>query len=222
MSVKVLELFSGSGSLGKQARRMGLDVFSVDNVPFPGTSLVADIEFLTPSDIPFAPDIIWASIPCTSYSLAGISHHREPDGTPKSDFAAKSDRLSKNVIALLKAYPDAIYYIENPRATLRQMEYMHGLPAPITVWYCRYGDKRAKPTDIWTNNQRTLFNKSGWSPRPECWNGNKGCHHEAAPRGSKTGTQGLKNDYERSKVPSELCMEILLASVNVTPKMIEG
>jgi len=35
------------------------------------------------------------------------------------------------------------------------------------------------------------------------------CHHEKAPRGSKTGTQGLKGNYERSIVPYELCKEIL-------------
>ena len=33
--------------------------------------------------------------------------------------------------------------------------------------------------------------------------------HESAPRGSQTGTQGLKNDFERSKVPEQLCKEIL-------------
>ena len=37
------------------------------------------------------------------------------------------------------------------------------------------------------------------------------CHHESAPRGSKTGTQGKKGSYERSKIPSELCREILTA-----------
>ena len=38
---------------------------------------------------------------------------------------------------------------------------------------------------------------------------NKNCHHEEAPRGSRTGTQGLKDNYERSKIPYELCKEIL-------------
>jgi hypothetical protein len=47
-----------------------------------------------------------------------------------------------------------------------------------------------------------------------CWNNNKKCQHEAAPRGSKTGTQGLKNNYERSKVPEELCYDILIATLN--------
>ena len=33
--------------------------------------------------------------------------------------------------------------------------------------------------------------------------------HESAPRGSQTGTQGLKGNYLRSIVPYELCKEIL-------------
>ena len=71
-----------------------------------------------------------------------------------------------------------------------------------TVWYCKYGDTRAKPTDIWTNDLN-------WIPRNQCHNGNKECHHQPAPRGSQTGTQGLKNAYEKSKIPPELFYEIL-------------
>ena len=48
-----------------------------------------------------------------------------------------------------------------------------------------------------------------WNPRPVCKNGNPDCDHEKAPRGSRTGTQGLKDSYLRSIVPSELCREIL-------------
>ncbi len=88
------------------------------------------------------------------------------------------------------------------------MEFMIGIPK-TTVWYCRYGDSRAKPTDIWSNNIANLFNPDGWMPRPQCFNGNKNCHHEEAPRGSRTGTQGLKDNYERSKIPYKLCYEIL-------------
>lgn len=79
----------------------------------------------------------------------------------------------------------------------------------MTCWYCRYSDSRAKPTDIWSNNIYSLFNPDGWVPRPECFNGNTKCHHESAPRGSKTGTQGKKGSYERSRIPDELCIEIL-------------
>lgn len=33
--------------------------------------------------------------------------------------------------------------------------------------------------------------------------------HEAASRGSKTGTQGLKGAYERSIIPAQLCNDII-------------
>lgn len=217
--VRVAELFAGSRSLGREAEAMGMEVFSVDNNPkLPGIHLVADLEFVRPEDLPWAPDIIWASPPCTTYSLAAISDHRDPDGTPRSEFAAKSDRLTRNLVALIQAFPSAIYYVENPMATLRNMDFMAPLGKPVTVWYCRYGDKRAKPTDIWSNNLHSLFNPTGWSPRPICWNGNRKCHHEKAPRGSRTGTQGLKNAYDRGKIPPLLCREVLLAAVQMRPK----
>jgi len=199
--MKILELYAGSRSIGKAAEQMGHEVFSVDIKPFEGINLVADIEFLQPEDIPFTPDMIWASPPCTTYSIAAISKHRD-GGTPKTEFAAKSDRLILNTLKIIKHF-NCLYYIENPRGMLRKMDFMQHLPRE-TVWYCQYGDTRAKPTDIWTNNTE-------WTPKPQCWNGRKGCH-QPAPRGSKTGTQGLKGNYERSVIPQELCKEVITAA----------
>ena len=206
--LKVLELFAGSRSIGKVAGELGYEVFSVDINNFEGIDLAKDIEFITKDDIPFVPDVIWASPPCTTYSIAAISHHRDM-GKPKTDFAAKSDRLVLNTLKLIKEY-NCKYFIENPRGYLRKMDFMLGIPK-TTVWYCRYGDTRAKPTDIWSNHIHSLFNMQGWQPRLECFNGNKKCHHQSAPRGSRTGTQGMKNNYERSKIPYQLCKEILLS-----------
>ena len=207
-TIKVLELFAGSRSIGKVADELEYEVFSVDINNFEGIDLVKDIEFLTKEDIPFIPDIIWASPPCTTYSIAAISHHRDM-GKPKTDFASKSDRLVLNTLKLIKEY-NCKYFIENPRGYLRKMDFMLGIPK-TTVWYCTYGDVRAKPTDIWSNHIYSLFNENGWKPRPMCFNGNTNCQHQPAPRGSRTGTQGMKNNYERSKVPYELCKEILLS-----------
>jgi hypothetical protein len=81
------------------------------------------------------------------------------------------------------------------------MDFMTYYPIRHTVTYCQYGDDRMKPTDIWTNNTK-------WSPRPMCKNGDS-CH-TAAPRGSKTGTQGRKGNYERSMIPPVLCAEALI------------
>ena len=79
--MKVLELFAGSRSIGKAAESLGHEVYSVDVKDFEGIDLAQDIEFLTPDQIPFTPDVIWASPPCTTYSIAAISHHRD-NGTP--------------------------------------------------------------------------------------------------------------------------------------------
>ena len=94
---------------------------------------------------------------------------------------------------------------------MRKMPFMQHLPR-TTVTYCSYGDTRMKPTDIWSNNLISLFNVDGWQPRQMCFNGNNDCQHEAAPRGSRTGTQGLKCAYTRSKIPKELCKEIIKAA----------
>ncbi len=149
------------------------------------------------------PDVIWASPPCTSYSIAAISHHRtaEYDGNlaAKSEFAALSDRINKHMISLIQELNPKFWFIENPRGGLRKMRYMRMLQR-FTVTYCQYGDTRMKPTDIWTNHSNPIF-------KAMCHNGDN-CH-EKAPRGSKTGTQGLKNAKDRSVIPPELCDHIV-------------
>ena len=203
----VLELFAGSRSIGRMAESLGMTVFSVDWVAYHKIDLVIDVEEMQINDVPFVPDVVWASPDCTTYSIAAISTHR--DGTlPKSDYAKKCDRVNLHFISLIKQWlaihPGLVFYIENPRGMLRKMPFMQEFQRH-TIWYCQYGDDRAKPTDIWTNNRR-------WVPRPPCHNGNKNCHHQPAPRGSKTGTQGRKNSFNRSIIPEALCREVLLAA----------
>lgn len=202
----MLELFAGSRSVGKEADKLGFDVFSVDIKQFGNIDLIKDVEFLKPKDIPFKPNIIWASPPCTTYSIAAISTHRDGQ-IPKTEFAKKSDRLIKNTIRLIDYYK-CIYFIENPVGMLRKMDFMKKLDR-VSVTYCSYGDKRMKPTDIWSNNIYSMYNLNGWQPKPKCYNGNLNCQHESSPRGSRAGTQGLKGNYERSKIPSALCREVL-------------
>ena len=161
------------------------------------------------SDIPFVPDVVWASPDCTTYSIASVSTHRTNSIEPKSDYAKKCDAVNKHWIGLIKEWleinPNMVFFIENPRGMLRKMPFMQEFTRH-TVWYCTYGDDRAKPTDIWTNSKT-------WIPRQICHNGNKNCHHQPAPRGSKTGTQGKKDSFNRSKIPKQLCDEILKSSL---------
>lgn len=117
---------------------------------------------------------------------------------PVSDFAKLSDELVKHTLELIKELKPKYWFIENPRGGMRKMDFMQGLPR-YTVTYCQYGDTRMKPTDIWTNHPNPQF-------KPMCHNGDP-CH-EKAPRGSKTGTQGLKGAVQRSVIPEELCLHI--------------
>ena len=215
--MKVLELFAGTKCIGKAFEKKNHEVFSIEwDKKHKDIDWYTDIGTIDVIDIISRfgiPDVIWASPDCTSYSVAGISHHRvkEENGNlkPTSEYAKFCDEVNKHVIDLineLQCYnPNLIYFIENPRGGLRKMDFMKDLPR-YTVTYCQYGDNRMKPTDIWTNYKNPNF-------KPMCHNGDK-CH-QSAPRGSRTGTQGIKGKVKRSLIPEELCDYIVSLCENV-------
>ncbi|MEE1071435.1 MAG: DNA cytosine methyltransferase [Cellulosilyticum sp.] len=205
--MKVLELFAGTRSIGKVFEKRGHEVFSIDwGEEFENIDWRVDISKVTAQDIldRFGqPDVIWASPDCTSYSVAGISHHRVKNSEtgnldPISDYAKFCDETNAHVVELIKELNPKYWFIENPRGGMRKMAFMQDLPR-YTVTYCQYGDTRMKPTDLWTNHPNPQF-------KPPCKNGDP-CH-EPAPRGSQTGTQGLKGAKVRSVIPEQLCEHI--------------
>ena len=201
--MKVLELFAGSCSFSNVAKKYGFETYTTDIKQYGNIDEVVDIFDFDYKNIPFKPDIIWASPPCTTFSIASCSKHwTAPDQygnrEPKTEAAHDGLLMVEQAIYIMNYWQPKYYFIENPRGLMRKMGVVEHLNRH-TVTYCQYGDKRMKPTDIWTNLD--------WTPRAMCKNGQP-CH-EAAPRGSRTGTQGLKNNYQRSKVPYELCKEIL-------------
>jgi hypothetical protein len=204
--MKMLELFAGTRVMANAFQKRDCEVFTIEiDESFPNISLHEDILNVTAEDILRLfgkPDFIWASPVCTSYSVAAISRHRkkEDNGTlsPISDYAKHSDEMVKHTLKLIRELNPKYYFIENPRAALRKMDFMQDLPRH-TITYCQYGESYMKPTDIWTSHPNPNF-------KPHCKMGDP-CH-EAAPRGSQTGVQRLKNKVDKARLPLLLCEHI--------------
>jgi hypothetical protein len=208
--MKLLELFSGSGIVSKTFKDAGHEVMTLDFIKTYNPNICCNImDFRLEMLGEYKPDVVWASPECRCFSVASIGHHWKGGKRayePKTDDAIKAIDMVTKTMEIINELSPNIFYIENPLDILWKLNFMQ-------VWkrsnyfheitYCRYGDKRMKPTGILTNN-------GFWKSRPKCHNGHS--DHERVPRGSNTGTQGLKNRYERSKIPEALCVEILKAS----------
>jgi hypothetical protein len=202
--MKLLELFAGTRSISKAFERAGHETFSVEwDKQHPDIDWYTDVKEVTAAEIikRFGkPDVIWCSPDCTSYSIAGISHHRRKEANgnlaPISEYAQFCDDVNIHVLKLIEELNPKYFFIENPRGGLRKMKFMEAVPYLYTVTYCQFGDSRMKPTDIFSNHPAPNF-------KPPCKNGAP-CH-TSAPRGSRTGTQGIKGTVDRSRIPEELC-----------------
>jgi len=193
-----VDLFSGTWSFSKVAKAKGHSIFRVDNNTEFDTEVCCDILDLKTKDLHRSIDILRASPPCTSFSVASIWVSWCGNYHPKRVKTALGMAYVLKVLEIIEEVKPKYRFIENPRGVLRNMWFMYWLPRH-TITYCQYWDDRMKPTDIRTNCKLR-------QPRPVCSN-NDTCH-EAAPRGSKTGTQWLSGNMDRSIIPPKLFTEI--------------
>jgi hypothetical protein len=202
--MKTLELFCGTKSFSKVMDQEGFKTLTIDNNPRFKPDICLD---LLKSDIVTLHEpiyILWASPPCTAFSVASIGKNWR-DNKPISENAKLGLELLDKTIDLIKITKPTYWFIENPRGMMRtqinDLFQKHNITdfKRVTVSYCQYGDTRMKPTDIWTN-------LNNWNGKL-CKNGSS-CHI-SAPRGSRTGTQGLKNAVDRGVIPPQLFKEIL-------------
>ena len=200
--MKTVELFAGTESFSKVAKAKRHETFTVEFDKSFNPDLVCDLSKEMPDVLKqkiMEADMVWMSPPCTTFSMASGNTHWTADRQPKTANACiglKLINFYKGIAEYCHKH-DKVFFIENPRARARWF-----LPIKWrkTAWYCQYGDSRAKPTDIWSNLKN-------WIPKT-CKNNNPDCNHERAPRGSKTGTQGLKGAKDRSRIPAALFDEI--------------
>jgi len=197
--MKVLELFAGSCSFSNVANTYGFETLTTDIKQFGNIDIVENLFNLDYKNLNYKPDIIWASPDCSVYSMASGSKSFNKNKEPVSDKAKLHLKILDRLKECLKYHqernPNLIYFVENP--TARMVWFMEEFPR-YDVSYCKYGYDRMKPTTIWTN--KLNFN-------PKKCKKKDNCNHIKAPRGSRTGTQGIPK-FQRYKVPENLIKEL--------------
>ena len=195
-NLRLLELFSGTGSIGRSFRARGWDVTAIDNDPTADATICCDIaswnvDSLQGNRI----DAIWASPPCTNYSrLRGSSTEED---------RMSSDELVKKTLEIAEALGGNLpIFIENPyTGKLKERGLLDHLSMQV-VDYCTYGMPYRKRTAIWTNTD--------WTPaRPLCRHdcaSSNGKRHTARAQQGPPGPRFTQKELYR--IPGELCDEI--------------
>jgi len=159
--MRVLEIFSGTGSVGKVCTELGYEVISVDiddthNTPTHLTDIMKwDYKIYPVNHF----DIIWASPPCTMFSClrqCWIGRTIKAHGDKILTREMLNEDINKIGLPLLRKTEEIIdyfnpplYIIENP-GTGKMKNY---IDRPLfVVDYCKYADwGYKKRTHIWTN-----------------------------------------------------------------------
>ncbi len=132
--MKVLDLCAGTGSATQAFRDRGHEVTTLDIDGGGCVDIRCDIREWYPQNRHF--DFIWASPPCTEFSIAkGIPYaDRKPDLS-----------IVQACVRIIEEIKPTFWIMENPRGALR---HFIGKPV-ITVFYKDYGYVCSKPTDLW-------------------------------------------------------------------------
>jgi len=153
--MKLLELFSGTHSVGKVAKKLNYEVTSLDlaNADININILDWDYKIYKPGHF----DIIWASPPCASFSrLQNTWIGRMRDGKIftkeqlQKDINEQGLPLLDRTLEIIEYFQPKYFFIENPFTGVMK-EYMNEDIPFYVVDYCAYGYKYQKRTIIWTN-----------------------------------------------------------------------
>ena len=171
--LKLLELFKGTGSIGKAAKKLGFSVVSLDFDPIYTPDIETDIlrwDYKKyHKDTGYVPDLIWASPPCNTFSPFAyrLKERNTKTSTPYSARAKEGTAILRQTLKIIKYFqklnPELLFVMENPRGMMRHDPEVKKLPNRDTTLYCFYGDVRYKPTDFFNNVPKGLELKEGKS-----------------------------------------------------------
>jgi len=193
--MRVLELFSGTRSIGKVCDQLGFESVSVDLI-LPADHKVDILEF----DYKQYPkdhfDIVWASPPCTEYSKAKSRGIRKID---------EANKIVLKTLEIIKYFNCHYWFIENPQTgKLKDQLFMKDLPF-VDCDYCMYGKPYRKRTRIWTNKDCDLLlcNK-------QCGSFIDGKHIGSCGNGLKKYSNKSYNLHEKYSIPEDLIFSLFL------------
>ena len=143
--MRLLELFSGTGSVGKIFKARGWDVISLDCDPKSGADIITDI--LTWDHTVYPKDyfnFIWASPPCTEFSrIKQIFNHKVN--------LPLANQIVQKTLQVIEYFKPKHWFLENPQTgTLKNQDYMKKYNY-TDVDYCKYGRYFRKRTRLWSN-----------------------------------------------------------------------
>jgi site-specific DNA-cytosine methylase len=219
--MKVLELFSGTRSIGKVCDQLGWDSVSVDLIlPADHQVDIMDFDYKQYDKDEF--DIVWASPPCTNYSNLkkcwygkklkdGTIYNKELNKKDQDD----ADKLVLKTLEIINYFNPEYWFIENPQTgNLKNREIMKDIPF-YDVDYCMYSDwGYKKRTRIWTN-------KNNWENKlcnGKCGNMLDNRKHKKSigigkkqlDAGQVSVKGGGSNRLDRYRIPEDLIFSLFL------------
>lgn len=199
----VVELYSGTGSVGRAFEEAGWEVISVDIDPTCNPTICKSVLDLSAQDFRGQRvDLVWGSPPCTYYSQARTR------GPPVD--LEEADKLVLAVINLARNL-ECRYFIENPWGKLRTRPCMLGIRMCV-VDYCKWH----APGDLLhrARKRTTIFTDTSWNPtralcRWDCGFCEGMKHMDSAQRGGVRGTGVSHSLRELYAVPKALIHDII-------------
>eukprot|EP00966_Prymnesium_polylepis_P222682 5151391-Prymnesium_polylepis.2 len=210
--MRLLDLFSGTHSVGKVAQELGFDVTSLD---LHGADINQDVLTWDYTKYPqnyF--DIVWASPPCDTFSMVkrtNIGRNGYTHESVERDMLGRGVPILRKTEEIIDYFSPRLWFIENPDSgRMKDFIILKYALKYYVVDYCKYSDwGYRKRTRIWTN-------KLDFVPRT-C---NKDCGYVVGNRHVKQATGvskgrsgegqgGGSNRLPRYKIPPDLIRELL-------------